>query len=105
MSSIVDISFIGLLAPLPHGKAYGMSKSLATARQATLVVIKTEAGIEGVGEAFALALVGVDDPAHRDRGVAINGVTVEGAAVGADVPPEVLITHVGPKLRPLLAGL
>ena len=59
MSSIVDISFIGLLAPLPHGKAYGMSKSLATARQATLVVIKTEAGMEGVGEAWGVPQVNV----------------------------------------------
>ena len=59
MSSITDISFIGLLAPLPHGKAYGMSKSLATARQATLVVIKTEAGMEGVGEAWGVPQVNV----------------------------------------------
>jgi D-galactarolactone cycloisomerase len=59
LSSIVDISFIGLLAPLPHGKAYGMSKSLATARQATLVVIKTEAGMEGVGEAWGVPQVNV----------------------------------------------
>ena len=59
MSSIVDISFIGLLAPLPHGRAYGMSKSLATARQATLVVIKTEAGMEGVGEAWGVPQVNV----------------------------------------------
>ena len=39
MSSITDISFIGLLAPLPHGKVYGMSKSLGAA-----------AGIERFGE-------------------------------------------------------
>jgi D-galactarolactone cycloisomerase len=59
LSSITDISFIGLLAPLPHGKAYGMSKSLATARQATLVVIKTEAGMEGIGEAWGVPQVNV----------------------------------------------
>ena len=57
LSSIADISFIGLLAPLPHGKAYGMSKSLATARQSTLVVLKTEAGTEGVGEAWGVPQV------------------------------------------------
>ena len=34
-----------------------MSKSLATARQSTLVVIKTEAGIEGVGEAWGVPQV------------------------------------------------
>jgi hypothetical protein len=49
LSLITDISFIALSASLPAGKAYGMSKSLATARQSTLVVIKTEAGTEGVG--------------------------------------------------------
>ena len=59
LSSITDISFIGLSAPLPNGKAYGMSKSLATARQATLVVIKTEAGMEGVGEAWGVPQVNV----------------------------------------------
>lgn len=59
MSSIADISFIPLSAPLPHGKAYGMSKSLVTARQATLVVIKTEAGMEGVGEAWGVPQVNV----------------------------------------------
>ena len=57
MSSIADISFIPLSAPLPHGKAYGMSKSLVTARQSTLVVIKTEAGTEGVGEAWGVPQV------------------------------------------------
>ena len=31
-----------------------MSKSLVTARQSTLVVIKTEAGTEGVGEAWGV---------------------------------------------------
>ena len=36
-----------------------MSKSLATARQATLVVIKTEAGMEGVGEAWGVPQVNV----------------------------------------------
>jgi len=57
LSSITDISFIALSASLPDGKAYGMSKSLATARQSTLVVIKTEAGMEGVGEAWGVPQV------------------------------------------------
>jgi len=54
---ITDISFIALSASLPDGKAYGMSKSLVTARQSTLVVIKTEAGTEGVGEAWGVPQV------------------------------------------------
>jgi D-galactarolactone cycloisomerase len=57
LSLITDISFIALSASLPDGKAYGMSKSLATARQSTLVVIKTEAGAEGVGEAWGVPQV------------------------------------------------
>ncbi|HEY1887702.1 MAG TPA: mandelate racemase/muconate lactonizing enzyme family protein, partial [Roseiarcus sp.] len=36
-----------------------MSKSLVMARQATLVVIKTEAGMEGVGEAWGVPQVNV----------------------------------------------
>ncbi len=57
LSSIADISFIPLSASLPVGKAYGMSKSLATARQSTLVVIKTKAGVEGVGDAWGVPQV------------------------------------------------
>ncbi len=51
---IRDIVFISLLAELPKGKAYGMSKSLATARQTTLVRLVLEDGTEGYGEAWGM---------------------------------------------------
>jgi D-galactarolactone cycloisomerase len=54
LSSIRDIRFFMLAAPLPKGKAYGMAKSLATARQTTLVAIETTAGATGVGEAWGM---------------------------------------------------
>lgn len=54
---ITDIGFVALLATLPEGKAYGMSKSLATARQTTLVRLKLEDGTEGYGEAWGMPAV------------------------------------------------
>jgi D-galactarolactone cycloisomerase len=54
---IQDISFIPLLAPLPAGSAYGMSKSLATARATTLVRLRLADGTEGVGEAWGMPQV------------------------------------------------
>ena len=47
---IRDIAFIPLQAPL--ASAYGMSKSLATARATTLVRLTLSNGVEGVGEAW-----------------------------------------------------
>lgn len=52
MSTISSIRFIPLSVPLPQGKAYGMAKSLATARQTTLVVVETKSGVTGIGEAW-----------------------------------------------------
>ncbi|MBV9560503.1 MAG: hypothetical protein JOY90_08585 [Bradyrhizobium sp.] len=49
---IEDISFIPVQALL--SAAYGMSKSLATARAATLVRLKLADGTEGIGEAWGL---------------------------------------------------
>jgi len=51
---IRDIIFFQLSAPLPEGKAYGMSKALATARQTTLVRLILDDGIEGYGEAWGM---------------------------------------------------
>lgn len=51
---IRSIAFIALSAPLPDGQAYGMSKSLATARQSTLVRLTLEDGTEGWGEAWGV---------------------------------------------------
>jgi D-galactarolactone cycloisomerase len=54
---IKDIVFVSLHAQLPEGMAYGMSKSLATARQTTLVRLTLENGTEGYGEAWGLPAV------------------------------------------------
>lgn len=51
---IDDISFIALQAQLPPGGAYGMSKSLATARATTLVRLKLAGGTEGIGECWGM---------------------------------------------------
>lgn len=49
---IKSVEFIALSAPLTEGKAYGMSKALATGRQSTLVRMVLEDGTEGFGEAW-----------------------------------------------------
>lgn len=54
---ITDIAFIALSAPLADGKAYGMSKLLATGRQSTLVRLTVENGTEGYGEAWGMPAV------------------------------------------------
>lgn len=51
---ISAIEFIGLSVPLDGGKAYGMSKSLATGRQSTLVRLTLEDGATGYGEAWGM---------------------------------------------------
>jgi len=56
---IDDVTFIPLQAPIPSGKAYGMSKSLATARATTLVQLKLANGIEGVGECWGMPQVNI----------------------------------------------
>lgn len=54
---IDDISFIPLQAQLPAGSAYGMSKSLASARATTLVRLKLADGTEGIGECWGMPQV------------------------------------------------
>ena len=51
---ITELSFIALSASLPEGGAYGMAKSLATARQSTIVKLVLEDGTEGYGEAWGI---------------------------------------------------
>lgn len=51
---IKDIAFLAVQAAIPAGKAYGMAKSLATARATTIVRLTLENGTEGVGEAWGL---------------------------------------------------
>lgn len=52
-----QIDFIPVSASLPEGRAYGMSKALATARQSTLVRLRLRDGTEGVGEAWGMPAV------------------------------------------------
>lgn len=55
MSKITDIALVPLVAPLPSGRAYGMARGLSGARMATLIRLRTEDGVEGLGEAWGLA--------------------------------------------------
>jgi D-galactarolactone cycloisomerase len=54
---IRSIQFIALSVPLAAGKAYGMSKSLATGRQSTLVRLTLADGTVGHGEAWGMPAV------------------------------------------------
>ena len=54
---ISSLTFIALSAALADGKAYGMSKALATGRQSTLVRLVLEDGTEGFGEAWGIPAV------------------------------------------------
>lgn len=49
---IASVEFVALSASLAEGKAYGMSKRLATGRQSTLVILTLEDGTTGHGEAW-----------------------------------------------------
>lgn len=54
---ISAIDFIALSAPLAEGKAYGMSKALATERQSTVVRLTLADGTQGYGEAWGMPAV------------------------------------------------
>ncbi len=54
---IKALSFIALTATLADGKAYGMSKAIASGRQSTLVRLTLEDGTEGFGEAWGMPAV------------------------------------------------
>lgn len=49
---IAAIEFVALSVPVKSGKAYGMSKLIASGRQSTLVRLRLEDGTEGFGEAW-----------------------------------------------------
>ncbi|WP_026699777.1 mandelate racemase/muconate lactonizing enzyme family protein [Salibacterium aidingense] len=49
---VVEIDSIPLSYPLRNGDSYGNARGLVTARQCTLVKLKTESGMIGYGEAF-----------------------------------------------------
>lgn len=52
--NIQGLAFIPVSASIPGSQAYGMSKSLATARQSTLVRLTVEDGTQGWGEAWGM---------------------------------------------------
>jgi D-galactarolactone cycloisomerase len=54
---IRTVDFFALDAPLAAGRAYGMSKALATGRQTTVVKLGLEDGTIGYGEAWGLPAV------------------------------------------------
>ena len=52
MSIIRDIKIIGLETVLPESLAYGMARGLTSRRGACLVMVETEDGVTGIGEAW-----------------------------------------------------
>lgn len=75
---IASIEFIALSATLPEGKAYGMSKSLATGRATTLVRLVLDDGTEGFGEAWGPPLFNKGYlPFLSDYLVGVNVLDVE----------------------------
>lgn len=74
---IQDIAFIPLQAALTGG-AYGMSKSLATARATTLVRLRLDDGTEGIGEAWGMPQVNLAYlPLLKSYLVGVNVLDVE----------------------------
>lgn len=57
--NIADIQFIPVSVQLPEGRSYGMAKSLASARQSTIVRLRLADGTEGVGEAWGMPAVNI----------------------------------------------
>ncbi|QCK87435.1 mandelate racemase/muconate lactonizing enzyme family protein [Phreatobacter aquaticus] len=77
---IRDLSFVAIQAPLPEGKAYGMAKSLATARATTLVRLVLEDGTEGNGECWGMPLVNLAMlPLLKGYLIGVNVLDVEHA--------------------------
>lgn len=54
---IRELSFIALQTTVPSGRAYGMSKAMGATRHATIVRLRLENGVEGVGEAWGIPQV------------------------------------------------
>lgn len=52
VAKIRDIQMVPLVAPLAQGRAYGMARGLSNARQATIVRLHTDDGVEGLGEVW-----------------------------------------------------
>jgi D-galactarolactone cycloisomerase len=52
VSTIAKLEIIPLIYRVPEGRAYGMARGLTPIRQASLVKLTTEDGVEGIGEAW-----------------------------------------------------
>ena len=52
MATITKLEIIPLIYRLPEGRAYGMARGLTSIRQASLVKLTTDDGVEGIGEAW-----------------------------------------------------
>jgi D-galactarolactone cycloisomerase len=50
--TIAKLEIIPLIYRLPKGRAYGMARGLTSIRQASLVKLTTDDGVEGIGEAW-----------------------------------------------------
>jgi D-galactarolactone cycloisomerase len=52
VATIAKLETIPLIYRLPAGRAYGMARGLTSIRQASLVKLTTDEGVEGIGEAW-----------------------------------------------------
>ena len=52
MPTIAKLEIVPLIYRLPKGRAYGMARGLTSIRQASLVKLTTDDGVEGIGEAW-----------------------------------------------------
>ena len=52
MPTIAKLELVPLIYRLPEGRAYGMARGLTSIRQASLLKLTTDEGVEGVGEAW-----------------------------------------------------
>ena len=52
MPTIAKLEIVPLIYRLPKGRAYGMARGLTSIRQASLVILTTDDGVEGIGEAW-----------------------------------------------------
>jgi D-galactarolactone cycloisomerase len=50
--TIAKLEIVPLIYRLPKGRAYGMARGLTAIRQASLVKLTTDDGVEGIGEAW-----------------------------------------------------
>ena len=86
MATITKLEIIPLIYRLPEGRAYGMARGLTSIRQASLVKLTTDDGIEGIGAASQHAcsesLLCAPSRRRRALAVAVRHATMSGCAGG-----------------------